>query len=216
LRFVVSSATPLPTRTIFFDCEITPVLVPQKKGEPLDLASDVHPRATTLDALAKLKGVVKTDGTVTAGNASGERRQLCTAARQRGRCRETRPEVARARDRHGDCRRATPHHGIGPVPATRNVLALAKLGSGQLDVIELNEAFAAQALAGTRQLGLADDAAHVNPKGGAIAIGHPLGASGARLATTAINQLERTQGRNALCTMCIGVGQGIAIVIERV
>jgi 3-oxoadipyl-CoA thiolase len=201
----------------FFDSEITPVSIPQKKGEPLKFAADEHPRETSLEALAKLKGVVKPDGTVTAGNASGVNDGSCalllaseTAAAKYG-------LTLRARVIATATAGVPPRiMGIGPVPATRKVLGLAKLEIGQIDVVELNEAFAAQGLAVTRQLGLADDAAHVNPNGGAIAIGHPLGASGARLATTAINQLEKTGGRFALCTMCIGVGQGIAMIIERV
>jgi 3-oxoadipyl-CoA thiolase len=202
----------------FFESEITPVEIAQRKGEPLKISVDEHPRAdTTLEALAKLKGVVKPDGTVTAGNASGVNDGSCalllaseeTAAkyglRVRGRVIATATAGVPPRIM-----------GIGPVPATRKVLALAKLAIGQMDVIELNEAFAAQGLAVTRQLGLPDGAEHVNPNGGAIAIGHPLGASGARLVTTALNQLEKTSGRYALCTMCIGVGQGIAMVIERI
>jgi 3-oxoadipyl-CoA thiolase len=201
----------------FFDGEITPISIPQKKGDPLKFTADEHPRETSLEALAKLKGVVKPDGTVTAGNASGVNDGGCAlllaseaaAAKYGLRLRARVIATATA---------GVPPRimGIGPVPATRKVLRLAKLEIGQIDVVELNEAFAAQALAVTRQLGLADDAAHVNPNGGAIAIGHPLGASGARLATTALNQLEKTQGRYALCTMCIGVGQGIAMIIERV
>ena len=201
----------------FFDSEITPVLIPQKKGEPLNFLADEHPRETSLQALAKLKGVVRPDGTVTAGNASGVNDGSCAlvlaseAAAVRYGLRLRARVVATATA--GVAPRIM---GIGPVPASRKVLELAQLSIGQMDVIELNEAFAAQGLAVMRQLGLADDAPHVNPNGGAIAIGHPLGASGARLATTAINQLEKTQGRYALCTMCIGVGQGIAMIIERV
>jgi acetyl-CoA acyltransferase len=201
----------------FFGAELTPVEIPQKKGEPLEFSADEHPRDTTLEALAKLKGVVKPDGTVTAGNASGVNDGSCAlllaseeaAAKYGLRLRARVIATATA----GVAPRIM---GIGPAPATRKVLALAKLSIGQMDVIELNEAFAAQALAVTRQLGLPDDAEHVNPNGGAIALGHPLGASGARLATTALNQLEKIGGRYALCTMCIGVGQGIAMVIERV
>jgi acetyl-CoA acyltransferase len=201
----------------FFDAELTPVEIPKKKVEALRLAADEHPRAdTTLAALAKLKGVVRPDGTVTAGNASGVNDGGCALVLA----------SEAAAGRHGLRLRArviatatagvAPRiMGVGPVPAVRKVLDLAGLSIGQMDVIELNEAFAAQALAVTRQLGLPDDADHTNPNGGAIAIGHPLGASGARLVTTAINQLEAIQGRYALCTMCIGVGQGIAMVIER-
>jgi 3-oxoadipyl-CoA thiolase len=202
----------------FFVDEIIPVVIPQKKGDPKSVAVDEHPRAdTTLEALAKLKGVVRDDGTVTAGNASGINDGSCAllvadegAARKFGLTPKARV-VAMATA-------GVPPRimGVGPVPAVRKVLELAQLKLSQIDVIELNEAFAAQGLAVTRELGLPDDAAHVNPNGGAIAIGHPLGASGARLATTAVNQLHKTGGRYALCTMCIGVGQGIAVVLERV
>ncbi|MFT7722166.1 MAG: 3-oxoadipyl-CoA thiolase [Roseateles sp.] len=201
----------------FFAREIVPVDVPQKKGEPLRVALDEHPRDTSLEALAKLKGVVRPDGTVTAGNASGVNDGACALL------------LASEHDaaRHGLTPRArvvgmatagvAPRiMGIGPAPATRKVLALTGLTLAQMDVIELNEAFAAQGLAVLRDLGLADDDARVNPNGGAIALGHPLGASGARLVTTAVNQLEASGGRYALCTMCIGVGQGIALVVERV
>jgi acetyl-CoA acetyltransferase family protein len=202
----------------FFDTELTPVEIPQKKGEPLKFAVDEHPRAdTTIEALAKLKGVVKPEGTVTAGNASGVNDGSCALLLASEEAAAKYGLKLRARVIATATAGVPPRiMGIGPVPASRKVLALAKLSIGQMDVIELNEAFAAQGLAVTRQLGLADDAEHVNPNGGAIAIGHPLGASGARLATTAINQLERINGRYALCTMCIGVGQGIAMVIERV
>jgi 3-oxoadipyl-CoA thiolase len=201
----------------FFDGEITPVAIPQKKGEPLQFTADEHPRATSLEALAKLKGVVKPDGTVTAGNASGVNDGSCALLLASEAAAAKYGLKVRARVIATATAGVPPRiMGIGPVPAVRKVLALAKLDLEQMDVIELNEAFAAQALAVLRQLGLADDAAHVNPNGGAIAIGHPLGASGARLATTALNQLEKTQGRFALCTMCIGVGQGIAMIIERV
>jgi len=202
----------------FFTDEIVPVVIPQKKGDPKSVAVDEHPRAdTTLEALAKLKGVVRDDGTVTAGNASGINDGSCAllvadegAARKFG-------LTPRARVVAMATAGVPPRiMGVGPVPAVRKVLELAQLKLSQIDVIELNEAFAAQGLAVTRELGLPDDAAHVNPNGGAIAIGHPLGASGARLATTAVNQLHKTGGRYALCTMCIGVGQGIAVVLERV
>jgi 3-oxoadipyl-CoA thiolase len=200
-----------------FDAEIVPVHVAHKKGDDVIVDRDEHPRATTLEALAQLKGVVRPDGSVTAGNASGVNdgaAALLLAS-----------EAAAAR--HGLVPRArvvamatagVPPRimGMGPAPATRKVLALTGLTLAQMDVIELNEAFAAQGLAVLRDLGLPDDDARVNPNGGAIALGHPLGASGARLATTAINQLHRTGGRYALCTMCIGVGQGIAVVLERV
>ncbi|MBL0420790.1 3-oxoadipyl-CoA thiolase [Ramlibacter sp. AW1] len=201
----------------FFDAEIVPVSVPQNKGEPVPVSRDEHPRETSLEALARLRGVVRPDGTVTAGNASGVNDGACAlllASEQ-------------AASRHGLTPRArvvgmatagVPPRvmGIGPAPATRKVLALTGLSLDRIDVIELNEAFAAQGLAVLRLLGLADDDARVNPNGGAIALGHPLGASGARLAMTAVNQLHRSGGRYALCTMCIGVGQGIAIVLERV
>jgi 3-oxoadipyl-CoA thiolase len=202
----------------FFTAEIVPVSIAQKKGDAKIVDVDEHPRAdTTLEALTKLKGVVRDDGTVTAGNASGINDGSCAllvadegAARKFGLTPKARV-VAMATA-------GVPPRimGIGPVPAVRKVLERAQLKISQIDVIELNEAFAAQALAVTRELGLPDDAAHVNPNGGAIAIGHPLGASGARLAATAVNQLHKTGGRYALCTMCIGVGQGIAVVIERV
>jgi 3-oxoadipyl-CoA thiolase len=197
--------------------EIVPVTIPAKKGDPVVVSRDEHPRDTSIEALAKLKGVVKPEGTVTAGNASGVNDGACAilvaseaAARKHGltpRARVVAAAVAGVAPRI---------MGFGPAPASRKVLERAKLKIGQMDVIELNEAFAAQALAVTRDLGLPDDAGHVNPNGGAIALGHPLGASGARLATTAAYQLARTGGRYALCTMCIGVGQGIALVIERV
>jgi acetyl-CoA C-acetyltransferase len=201
----------------FFDAEIVPVTIPQKKGEALIVSQDEHPRETSLEALAKLKGVVRPDGTVTAGNASGVNDGACALLLA--------SEAAAAR--HGLTPRArvvgmatagvAPRiMGFGPAPAVRKVLALTGLSLEQMDVIELNEAFAAQGLAVLRGLGLADDDARVNPNGGAIALGHPLGASGARLATTAVNQLHHIQGRYALCTMCIGVGQGIAMVLERV
>ncbi|NBT10888.1 MAG: 3-oxoadipyl-CoA thiolase, partial [Betaproteobacteria bacterium] len=201
----------------FFDAEITPVTIPQKKGEAVVVSKDEHPRETSLEALAKLKGVVRPDGSVTAGNASGVNDGSCALLLA--------SEAAALR--HGLTPRArvvgmatagvAPRiMGIGPAPATRKVLELTGLKLAQMDVIELNEAFAAQGLAVLRELGLADDDARVNPNGGAIALGHPLGASGARLATTAVNQLHRMKGRYALCTMCIGVGQGIALVLERV
>ena len=201
----------------FFDAEITPVTIAQKKGDALVVTQDEHPRETSLEALAKLKGVVRPDGTVTAGNASGVNDGACALLLA--------SEAAAAR--HGLTLRArvlgmatagVPPRimGMGPAPATRRVLALTGLRLDQIDVIELNEAFAAQGLAVLRDLGLQDDDARVNPNGGAIALGHPLGASGARLVTTAVNQLHRSGGRYALCTMCIGVGQGIAVVIERV
>ncbi|PZQ63227.1 MAG: 3-oxoadipyl-CoA thiolase, partial [Variovorax paradoxus] len=198
----------------FFDAEIVPVTIPQKKGDPVIVAKDEHPRDTSLESLAKLKGVVRPDGTVTAGNASGVNDGACALL--------IAGEAAAAR--HGLTPRArivgmatagvAPHvMGIGPAPATEKVLALTGLRLDQIDVIELNEAFAAQGLAVLRMLGLKDDDARVNINGGAIALGHPLGASGARLATTAVNQLHSGGGRYALCTMCIGVGQGIAVIL---
>ncbi|CBJ42442.1 3-oxoadipyl-CoA thiolase [Ralstonia solanacearum] len=197
--------------------EITPVTIAQKKGDPIVVERDEHPRATTLESLAKLKGVVRPDGTVTAGNASGVNDGACallladeSAAKRFG-------LTPRARI-VGMATAGVPPRvmGIGPAPASQKVLGQLGLTLDQMDVIELNEAFAAQGLAVARQLGLADDDARVNPNGGAIALGHPLGMSGARLVTTAMYQLQRTGGRYALCTMCIGVGQGIALVIERV
>jgi 3-oxoadipyl-CoA thiolase len=202
----------------FFRREIVPVSLPQKKGDPKSFDTDEHPRPdTTLEMLAKLKGVVMPEGTVTAGNASGVNDGACAlllasdaAVRKHG----LKP---RARVLGMATAGLAPRiMGFGPAPASKKVLAMTGLALGQMDAIELNEAFAAQGLAVTRDLGLPDDAAHVNPNGGAIAIGHPLGASGARLVTTALNQLETIGGRYALCTMCIGVGQGIALVIERV
>jgi len=197
--------------------EIVAVSIPQKKGDPVKVERDEHPRETTLEALGKLKGVVRPDGSVTAGNASGVNDGSCAvllasaeAARKHGlkpRARVVATAVAGVAPRI---------MGFGPAPAMRKVLAKAGLTLADIDVIELNEAFAAQGLAVLRDHGIADDAAYVNPNGGAIALGHPLGASGARLVTTALYQLERTGGRRALCTMCIGVGQGIAMIIERV
>jgi 3-oxoadipyl-CoA thiolase len=200
-----------------FDAEITPVTIAQKKGDAVVVSKDEHPRETSLEALAKLKGVVRPDGTVTAGNASGVNDGACalllatdTAAGKYG-------LTPRARVVGMATAGVAPRiMGFGPAPATRKVLAQTGLTLAQMDVIELNEAFAAQGLAVLRDLGLQDDDARVNPNGGAIALGHPLGASGARLVTTAINQLHRTGGRYALCTMCIGVGQGIALIVERV
>ena len=199
------------------EAEITTVVIAQKKGDALLVSQDEHPRETSLAALAKLKGIVRPDGTVTAGNASGVNDGACALLLA--------DEASAAR--HGLTPKAQvvgmasvgvlPRiMGIGPAPATQKVLALTGLSLAQMDVIELNEAFAAQGLAVLRQLGLQDDDPRVNPWGGAIALGHPLGASGARLVTTAVNQLQRGGGRYALCTMCIGVGQGIALVIERV
>ena len=197
--------------------QIVPVSVAQKRGDPVIVTTDEHPRATSLEALAKLKGVVRPDGTVTAGNASGVNDGACALIVASEAAAERHGLTPRARVVAAAVAGVAPRiMGFGPAPATRKVLALAGLDLSRMDVIELNEAFAAQALAVTRDLGLPDDAAHVNPDGGAIALGHPLGASGARLVTTALYQLQRGGGRHALCTMCIGVGQGIAMVIERV
>jgi acetyl-CoA acetyltransferase family protein len=204
-------------RSGFFDAEITPVTVAQKKGDPIIVAKDEHPRETSLEALAKLKGVVRPDGTVTAGNASGVNDGACALLLATEAAAAHNGLSPRARVVGMATAGVAPRiMGFGPAPAVRKVLALTGLRLDQIDVIELNEAFAAQGLAVLRDLGLADDDVRVNPNGGAIALGHPLGASGARLVTTAINQLHRTQARYALCTMCIGVGQGIAVVIERV
>ncbi len=200
-----------------FDDELIPVSIPQRKGEPLLFTRDEHPRSTSAEALAKLKGVVRPDGTITAGNASGVNDGACALLLA---------SEAAMRDNHlqplarvvgmATAGVAPRIMGFGPAPAVRKVLAQTGLSLAQMDVIELNEAFAAQALAVMRSLELPDDAAHVNPNGGAIALGHPLGASGGRLAMTAAYQLKRSGGRYALCTMCIGVGQGIALVLERV
>ena len=201
----------------FFDAEITPVTITPKKGDAVIVSKDEHPRETSLEALAKLKGAVRVDGSVTAGNASGVNDGACAlliaseaAAKQHGL--SPRARIV------GMATAGVPPRimGIGPAPATEKVMALTGFSLAQMDVIELNEAFAAQGLAVLRLLGLQDDDPRVNPNGGAIALGHPLGASGARLVTTAVNQLHRSGGRFALCTMCIGVGQGIALVIERV
>jgi 3-oxoadipyl-CoA thiolase len=201
----------------FFDAEITPVAIAQKKGDPVVVAKDEHPRETSLEALAKLKGVVRPDGTVTAGNASGVNDGACALLLADDGAASRHGLTPRARVVGMATAGVAPRiMGIGPAPATRRVLELTGLKLAQMDVIELNEAFAAQGLAVLRDLGLADDDARVNPNGGAIALGHPLGASGARLVTTAINQLHRIKGRYALCTMCIGVGQGIALIVERV
>ena len=200
----------------YFESEIVPVSIGQKKGDPIIVSKDEHPRKTNLEALAKLKGVVRPEGSVTAGNASGVNDGACallladeSSARRYGLTPKARiVGMATA----GVAPRLM---GIGPAPATQKVLALTGLRLDQMEVIELNEAFAAQGLAVLRQLGLPDDDPRVNPNGGAIALGHPLGASGARLVTTAVNQLQRTGARYALCTMCIGVGQGIALILER-
>jgi acetyl-CoA acetyltransferase family protein len=198
--------------------EIIAVPTTGKEGETVSFSTDEHPRPdTTLEALAKLKPIVKPTGTITAGNASGVNDGACAlllaseaAVRKHGLTPKARVIASAAA---GVAPRVM---GIGPVPATRKVLAKANLTIGQMNVIELNEAFASQALAVLRDLNIPDDAAHVNPNGGAIALGHPLGASGARLVTTATYQLQRTKSRYALCAMCIGVGQGIAVILERV
>jgi len=197
--------------------EIVPVTIPQRKGDPVVFAQDEHPRATSLEALAKLRGIVKPDGTVTAGNASGVNDGACAVLLASEQAAQRHGLTPRARVVAGAVAGVAPRiMGFGPAPAMRKALALARLSLADIDVIELNEAFAAQALAVTRDHGLADDDPRVNPNGGAIALGHPLGASGARLVTTALYELHRRNGRYALCTMCIGVGQGIALVIERV
>jgi acetyl-CoA acyltransferase len=201
-----------------FADEIVPVLLPQKKGDPLVFNTDEHPRAdTTLASLAKLKGVVRPDGSVTAGNASGVNDGAAALLLASGAAATRHGLKPMARVLACASSGVSPHiMGIGPVTAVQRVLAKTGLALAQMDVIELNEAFAAQALAVMRTLGLPEDANYINPNGGAIAIGHPLGMSGARLVTTAAYELRRRQGRYALCTMCVGVGQGIALVIERV
>ncbi|MEY2685645.1 MAG: hypothetical protein RJA09_2790 [Pseudomonadota bacterium] len=197
--------------------EICPVTIPQKKGDPVVVSQDEHPRETSLEALAKLKGVVRPDGTVTAGNASGVNDGACALLLADEASAAKHGLTPRARVVGMATAGVAPRvMGIGPAPAVQKVLAQTGLTLAQIDVIELNEAFAAQGLAVLRLLGLQDDDARVNAWGGAIALGHPLGASGARLATTAINRLHTTGGRYALCTMCIGVGQGIALVLEKV
>jgi acetyl-CoA acyltransferase len=198
--------------------EIIPVCIPQKKGEPVEVTQDEHPRPdTTLEALARLKGIVKPEGTVTAGNASGVNDGACAVLLASEVAVNKHGLTPRARVLASAVAGVAPRiMGMGPAPATRKALAKTGLSIEHMDVIELNEAFASQAIAVLRELGVADDAAHVNPNGGAIALGHPLGASGARLVTAATYQLQRTKGRFALCTMCIGVGQGIAAILERV
>ena len=197
--------------------EIVAVTLPAKKGDPVVVARDEHPRETTLEALAKLKGIVRPDGTVTAGNASGVNDGSCAILIASAEAVRRHGLTPKARVVGAAVAGVAPRiMGFGPAPAMRRVLALARLSLADMAVIELNEAFAAQALAVTRDHGLADDDPRVNPNGGAIALGHPLGASGARLVTTALHQLRRTGARYAMCTMCIGVGQGIALIIERV
>jgi acetyl-CoA C-acetyltransferase len=201
----------------FFASEIVPVTLPQKKGDPVVVREDEHPRETSLEALAKLKGIVREDGTVTAGNASGVNDGACALLLASERAVAAHGFQPKARVLGMASAGVAPRiMGMGSVPASRKLLERLGMNVSSAEVIELNEAFAAQALAVLRQLGVADDAPHVNPNGGAIAIGHPLGASGARLITTAMYQLHRGGGRYGLCTMCIGVGQGIAVMIERV
>ena len=201
----------------FFDSEITPVTIAQKKGDPLIISKDEHPRETTMESLAKLKGVVRADGTVTAGNASGVNDGSCALLLANDQAIRANHLTPKARIVGMAVAGVPPRiMGIGPAPATQKVLAMTGLRLDQMDVIELNEAFAAQGLAVLRMLGLHDDDPRVNPNGGAIALGHPLGASGARLVMTAVNQLHRISGKYALCTMCIGVGQGIALIVERI
>jgi acetyl-CoA acyltransferase len=200
-----------------FDDEITPVTIAQRKGDPIVVKQDEHPRETSLEALAKLKPIVREGGTVTAGNASGVNDGACALLLASEAAASRNGLTPRARVVGMAVAGVAPRvMGIGPWPATEKVLALTGLRMDQMDVIELNEAFAAQGLAVLRQLKVAEDDPRVNPNGGAIALGHPLGASGARIVTTAMYQLQRTGGRYALCTMCIGVGQGIAVILERV
>ncbi|NLC35748.1 MAG: 3-oxoadipyl-CoA thiolase [Alcaligenaceae bacterium] len=197
--------------------EITPVSIPQRKGDPVIVKDDEHLRETSLEALAKLRGIVRPDGTVTAGNASGVNDGACAVLLADEESAAKHGLTPRARVVGMAMAGVAPRiMGIGPAPATQKLLAQTGISLDQIDVIELNEAFAAQGLAVLRQLGIQDDDPRVNPNGGAIALGHPLGASGARLAIAAVNQLHRTGGRYALCTMCIGVGQGIAVLLERV
>ena len=197
--------------------EIAPVSIPQRKGDPVVVDRDEHPRETSVEALAKLKPIVRPDGTVTAGNASGVNDGAAAMIVATEEAAKRNGLTPRARVVGAAVAGVPPRiMGIGPAPASEKLLARLGLKVGDMDVVELNEAFAAQGLAVMRQLGLPDDAPHVNPNGGAIALGHPLGMSGARLVMTAAEELQRTGGRYALCTMCIGVGQGIAMVIERV
>jgi 3-oxoadipyl-CoA thiolase len=197
--------------------EIVPVTIPSKKGDPVVISKDEHPRETSMEALAKLKPIVKENGTVTAGNASGVNDGSCAVVVASEAAAKKHGLTPRARIL-GMASAGVPPRimGFGPAPASKKLLARLGLPIAKMDVIELNEAFAAQVLAALRDLGVPDDAPHVNPAGGAIALGHPLGASGARLVTTAMYELARRSGRYALCTMCIGVGQGIALAIERV
>jgi 3-oxoadipyl-CoA thiolase len=200
-----------------FDAEIVPVQVSQKKGDPLLVDMDEHPRETSLETLAKLKPIVRADGTVTAGNASGVNDGAAAIIVASAAAAEKYGLTPRARVVAAAAAGVDPRiMGMGPAPVSEKLLARLGLSIGDLDIIELNEAFASQGLAVLRRLGLPDDAAHVNPNGGAIALGHPLGMSGARLVLTATEELGRRGAKRALCTMCIGVGQGIAIVLERV
>jgi acetyl-CoA acyltransferase len=197
--------------------EIAPVALAAKKGDPVTIAKDEHPRETSLEQLAKLKPIVKDGGTVTAGNASGVNDGACALLIASEAAAKTHGLTPRARILGMASAGVAPRvMGMGPAPASKKLLARLGLPIAKIDVVELNEAFASQAIAVLRELGIAEDAPHVNPNGGAIALGHPLGASGARLVTTAMYQLRRSGGRHALCTMCIGVGQGIALAIERV
>jgi acetyl-CoA C-acetyltransferase len=201
----------------FFEAEIAPVYVAQRKGDPIVVEQDEHPRSTSLEKLAALRPIVGGDGTVTAGNASGINDGACALLLADEYSAEKFGLTPRARILGMTTTGVAPRiMGYGPAPATRKLLKMVGLGLDQVDVIELNEAFAAQGLAVLRELGLQDDDPRVNPNGGAIALGHPLGASGARLVTTAVNQLHAGGGRYALCTMCVGVGQGIALLLERV
>lgn len=202
----------------FFDKEIIPVSIPKRKAEPVIVKKDEHPRAdTTLEGLAKLKPIVKADGTITAGNASGINDGASAILIASDKAVAKFDLKPRAKIIASTTVGIEPSiMGFAPVPAIQKLLAMTNLSLDDIDVIELNEAFAAQALACTRELGLTDDDSRINPNGGAIAIGHPLGASGARLVTTALNQLENINGKYALCSMCIGVGQGIALIIEKV
>ena len=200
-----------------FDAEIVAVSIPQKKGDPLVVSRDEHPRETSVETLAKLRPIVRPDGTVTAGNASGVNDGAAAIIVASEAAAHKYGLTPRARVLGGAVAGVPPRiMGIGPAPASEKLLGRLGLGIGDIDVVELNEAFASQGLAVLRRLGLPDDAAHVNPNGGAIALGHPLGMSGARLALTATEELGRRGARLALCTMCIGVGQGIALVLERV
>jgi acetyl-CoA C-acetyltransferase len=200
----------------FFDAEITPVTVPQKKGDALVVARDEHPRETSLEALGKLKPIVRPDGTITAGNASGVNDGACALLLASAGAAKTHGLTPRARVLGMAVAGVAPRiMGIGPAPASKKLLARLGLTIAQMDVIELNEAFAAQGLAVLRQLGVRDDDPRVNPNGGAIALGHPIGCSGAFIATKAVHELHRSGGRHALVTMCVGGGQGIAAIFER-